>query len=1070
MDNQRGRSAHYSSHANTCLQSKVQAEKAARSRDGIPSPPIASSADTSIEDGSASVSSQQSFPNGGLHDDLDEAGTLSESDHALVLRALRDAEEEQEESNLEDAGDNPYYESDEDLDAESSSSDESESECSSSEGTTSSPERSGSDDDPDGDADDPDADEEGSYTADPQYIAQMQLESFLGQPTMRQPLPEDLDLTYRILDVLQSVGAPLSCFEKIVDLTRRAHKMQAPLKPVSRKKVMAELRARYSQQELTPHQTELQLPSGLSSTITTIDFCAALGSLLSDPVLMKDENLQFYETEAGSPLGAPPQVVPDELVDILDGAVCREAYRLYIKTPGDLLVPIILFLDKTHLDRNGRLTLEPVCMTLGIFKKECRRNPEFWRTLGFVNTFRDKTELDPLAKLRDYHYVLAHILQSFKDAQRMDLSWTLHYKGLPHDVKLKLPLLYVVGDTEGHDKLCNRYQNRTNSAALCRYCACPREETGNPNASFRKTNASVIAKLVEQANMDELQNRSYHCVENAFLGFLFCDPIRGINGATPAELLHVVEHGLENYLHLALLTAKKEEGTTNKPAKKRTKKLHPVQDPPELPDPPEPKEPLQRKETDPPIGDRDGDTDIAKDRVPPAPFMSEFQQATKKSRFSVMAPSTLKMVDAAAKQYGQCLVHQSDREYHRAYFKDGISSTASKQGHEERMVLLLFLIIFSSSMFPKFKKEFGSEKRLSLYVLVLSHMFMLEDLMKKDSIARADVELLQKYIPNFLDLFKRATDREEGMGMNIIKFHLLTHLAEDIIRFGPSTGYDSSFCESMHKMYKLDAHRTQKRTDDSFQYQTAKRSCERIAIACGMRAIRWADTRSQVAPVALEPVVNLFGAGSVRLQNETQRSNCVGPPILANEWNFITSVLTERDLRFTSMAYIHGILYRAQWWIPRYDWAYVQWEDYGKVVARFKCFFELESGEQCSCVHTGDTFNGPGSFALAEAFTQDYSTAPPEDSFLENFQAHSASSLLFHMDLARDAVDVPQLFVVDLEKMVLGPAAVVPFDTRDENPVDWLVIAPKWEREVAFRDNMEELVKNSSAHSRKRKT
>ena len=52
----------------------------------------------------------------------------------------------------------------------------------------------------------------------------------------------------------------------------------------------------------------------------------------------------------------------------------------------------------------------------------------------------------------------------------------------------------------------------------------------------------------------------------------------------------------------------------------------------------------------------------------------------------------------------------------------------------------------------------------------------------------------------------------------------------------------------------------------------------------------------------------------------------------------------------------------------------------------------------------------------------------------------------------------------NLEETV-GAAAVVPLDACENAPVNWLAIAPKWERSLLFLENMRELV----AKSRKRK-
>ena len=48
------------------------------------------------------------------------------------------------------------------------------------------------------------------------------------------------------------------------------------------------------------------------------------------------------------------------------------------------MVPIILFIDETRLDRQGSATLCPVSYTLGIFNDSTRKNPHAWRHLGFI--------------------------------------------------------------------------------------------------------------------------------------------------------------------------------------------------------------------------------------------------------------------------------------------------------------------------------------------------------------------------------------------------------------------------------------------------------------------------------------------------------------------------------------------------------------------------------------------------------------------------------------------------------------------------------------------------------------
>jgi hypothetical protein len=75
---------------------------------------------------------------------------------------------------------------------------------------------------------------------------------------------------------------------------------------------------------------------------------------------------------------------------------------------------------------------------------------------------------------------------------------------------------------------------------LCWYCDTPLEQSDNPFYSkWKHTNATEISNLVLEGEV-----MSYHCFLNGFSGIKFADPIRGINGATPAERLHLLNHGL----------------------------------------------------------------------------------------------------------------------------------------------------------------------------------------------------------------------------------------------------------------------------------------------------------------------------------------------------------------------------------------------------------------------------------------------------------------------------------------------------------------------------------------------
>ena len=130
-------------------------------------------------------------------------------------------------------------------------------------------------------------------------------------------------------------------------------------------------------------------------------------------------------------------------------------------------------------------------------------------------------------------------------------------------------------------------------------------------------------------------------------------------------------------------------------------------------------------------------------------------------------------------------------------------------GMKSDVCFLLSILILCSSDGEFFDKKMGSSQA-SIYILVFSLLLLIEKFFRSPEIQKGDIALLKEFIPIFLALFKWAVNRQVGMGMKFIKFHLLLHLSDDLNQFGPSYSSDSSAGESMHKGFKEDANHTQK--------------------------------------------------------------------------------------------------------------------------------------------------------------------------------------------------------------------------------------------------------------------
>ena len=206
-----------------------------------------------------------------------------------------------------------------------------------------------------------------------------------------------------------------------------------------------------------------------------------------------------------------------------------------------------------------------------------------------------------------------------------------------------------------------------------------------------------------------------------------------------------------------------------------------------------------------------------------------------------------------AKRYGSFLAHQSDRTFQRAYFPSGITSNCKKNGHEEKLVLLLCLIILVSSegpdldllldgkVAPATGRGNGSSnsepgKRSKQFIEVISQLLFIENFLKQRSLTRSEIIDFGIFIKGFLQRYAAAVNRVDGNGMKFIKFHLPTHASRDMLRYGPPMSFDSSTGESNHKEIKRPARQTQRNTK-TFEQQTSVRLSDNLVLDRAFRQI-----------------------------------------------------------------------------------------------------------------------------------------------------------------------------------------------------------------------------------------
>ena len=97
---------------------------------------------------------------------------------------------------------------------------------------------------------------------------------------------------------------------------------------------------------------------------------------------------------------------------------------------------------------------------------------------------------------------------------------------------------------------------------LCRSCDVPFQDLGNPlsNNSYRKVFCPQVRKLrnnLSEANKMKLVSLGYREFHDGFVEVHFSDPRRGLNWATPPEILHMYHMGVEERVIECCLGARK---------------------------------------------------------------------------------------------------------------------------------------------------------------------------------------------------------------------------------------------------------------------------------------------------------------------------------------------------------------------------------------------------------------------------------------------------------------------------------------------------------------------------------
>lgn len=449
---------------------------------------------------------------------------------------------------------------------------------------------------------------------------------------------------------------------------------------------------------------------GATVDLVRFDFQEMCKSLLTHPRIANKENFAF--PDPNNPYVKPPtweqvEANPDShiLSDLHQGRWFIQTHHMKCVVENrDVLLPIIIFIDKTHTDAIGRLKQEPVLFTLGIFSLRARMNPLCWRPLGYIPNLENvSTWKDAKDKLSDYHSMLSVILEPLVKTQRAGgFKWDLKLGTQVFPCVFRCEVAYFCGDNEGANKICGRYGSNTNIKNLCRVCTCPLEKI---SSTHRPEHPEITREMVKNLkNKEDEQALSHYNIKNATDDLSFgAYQVWGCHRCSPSDHLHtrrigtqkrLVECCLEckciNARHMItkIMDDRRRRATTEQSAGTGGGKTN-------------------KSSADSVLKfDDDGNDKLDKNGnpvEPPPPDKELYLVVTEKlnledeAKMKVFSPGFCARVETMAKYWGKTLQHQSDRSLGRTFFPNGITSNTKIAGHTRPGVLVLFLLVFVSS-------------------------------------------------------------------------------------------------------------------------------------------------------------------------------------------------------------------------------------------------------------------------------------------------------------------------------------------------------------------------------------
>ena len=762
----------------------------------------------------------------------------------------------------------------------------------------------------------------------------------------------------KLMDTLRRKKATLDTYDAIMEwhfkqtgVLHEQEKLGDTKDYLSRKVLIPKLAARYHKDpKMLLQIKDMVLPSSRSKVrIVWHDARDCVVSLLTDPRL-QDKDYLFFDDD---PFAPPPDDL-DYIGDVNTGSAYIETYKKLITRPGrQILVPIIMYIDGAVTGQFDKLEIVALQMTLGIFNRSTREKDFAWRKLGYAPNVSKETSRGNKI-FRDSGHLAAANLHVSDGEGDDDGVQDAHHAQDYHSIIAQLLASY--GQMEKESMLWDlNYRGKlykdTEFVFFFDFLIVDNAEADKLCGQYccKTSNVACICRYCVCPTMNSNnQNARYPYKTEAKLKRL-------VETGNEVALKNMSQQNIKNAFHGLRFGLQNKRGVHGAcPAELLHSLLLGI---------------FKRL--------RD----------------CFFEQIGKTSALG-------EEINSLSKLYGGFFARQSDRDLPKTNFAKGIHK-GKIQAKEMSGVMLVIAAILQSTqgraMLSRRRANFGEQYLIDDWVLLVETMLEWEQFLTLDRMELKHVKKLERKHKYLMYLIKKVGKRADGMGFNIIKFHAILHMVQDILMFGVCMNYDSGSNESGHKVTKVAAKLTQKNIS-TFETQTETRLQEFHILDCAIAEINgnplW-EYFDEITPYAgqIEAVDvqedNIRTGGAIIQITFDEGSQQPGFQFGGTRMLDVDDVEIETDL----VKYLHfvqekihvhlpqlivrtehvrnGQIFRGH---PHYrkaqwnDWVIVDWgAQGGQMPAEIWCFVDLRDLKTGVTVRIGDCFVQKGVYAVVES-------------------------------------------------------------------------------------------------------